>query len=125
PRAGGRTLIDHPTAGHDDYANALALAVARSRPPYRISARVMAQPRHPAIGQARLQPGLGRLNRLWPLGLAPDMTGGIYKTGVRRRSRDVRIAPGVAALRRVACCAAKQEPTTRGIETKPQDLLGT
>jgi hypothetical protein len=28
PRAGGRTLVDHPTGGHDDYANALALAVA-------------------------------------------------------------------------------------------------
>jgi hypothetical protein len=28
PRAGGRTLVDHPTGGHDDHANALALAVA-------------------------------------------------------------------------------------------------
>jgi hypothetical protein len=28
PRAGGRTLVDHPSHGHDDYANALALAVA-------------------------------------------------------------------------------------------------
>jgi len=26
PRAGGRMLVDHPTGGHDDYANALALA---------------------------------------------------------------------------------------------------
>ncbi len=25
PRAGGRTLVDHPRGGHDDYANALAL----------------------------------------------------------------------------------------------------
>src|SRR5207249_5299632 len=28
PRPGGRTLVDHPHGGHDDYANALALAVA-------------------------------------------------------------------------------------------------
>src|SRR5947207_9422085 len=28
PRAGGRTLIDHPSGSHDDYANALALAAA-------------------------------------------------------------------------------------------------
>jgi hypothetical protein len=28
PRAGGKALVDHPTAGHDDHANALALAVA-------------------------------------------------------------------------------------------------
>src|SRR5262249_34303853 len=28
PRAGGRTLIDHPAGGHDDLANALSLAVA-------------------------------------------------------------------------------------------------
>jgi hypothetical protein len=28
PRAGGRTLVDHPAGGHDDYANALALAAA-------------------------------------------------------------------------------------------------
>lgn len=28
PRAGGRTLVDHPTGGHDDHGNALALAVA-------------------------------------------------------------------------------------------------
>jgi hypothetical protein len=28
PRAGGRTLVDHPHGGHDDYANVLALAAA-------------------------------------------------------------------------------------------------
>ncbi|OGA02870.1 MAG: hypothetical protein A3I00_05790 [Betaproteobacteria bacterium RIFCSPLOWO2_02_FULL_64_12] len=28
PRAGGRTLVDHPAGGHDDHANALALAAA-------------------------------------------------------------------------------------------------
>lgn len=27
PRAGGKTLVDHPHGGHDDYANSLALAV--------------------------------------------------------------------------------------------------
>jgi hypothetical protein len=27
PRAGGRTVIDHPPGGHDDFANALALAI--------------------------------------------------------------------------------------------------
>ncbi len=30
PRAGGKTLVDHPRGGHDDYANALALAAAKS-----------------------------------------------------------------------------------------------
>lgn len=30
PRAGGKTLVDHPHRGHDDYANALALAAARA-----------------------------------------------------------------------------------------------
>jgi hypothetical protein len=30
PRAGGRTLVDHPRGGHDDHANALCLAVARA-----------------------------------------------------------------------------------------------
>jgi hypothetical protein len=39
PRAGGRTLVDHPAGGHDDYANALALAATlaastRIRPVY-------------------------------------------------------------------------------------------
>lgn len=28
PRAGGKTLVDHPHGGHDDHANALALAAA-------------------------------------------------------------------------------------------------
>ncbi|MGH7393261.1 MAG: hypothetical protein ACREM3_27975 [Candidatus Rokuibacteriota bacterium] len=28
PRAGGRTTVDHPTGGHDDFANALCLAAA-------------------------------------------------------------------------------------------------
>ena len=31
PRAGGRTMIDHPRGRHDDYANALALAAAEAR----------------------------------------------------------------------------------------------
>jgi hypothetical protein len=30
PRAGGRTVVDHPTGGHDDYANALAVAATRA-----------------------------------------------------------------------------------------------
>ena len=30
PRAGGKILVDHPRGGHDDYANALALAAAKS-----------------------------------------------------------------------------------------------
>jgi len=29
PRAGGRTLVDHPVGGHDDRANSLALAAAK------------------------------------------------------------------------------------------------
>lgn len=28
PRAGGRTIVDHPSGRHDDHANALALAAA-------------------------------------------------------------------------------------------------
>ena len=28
PRAGGRTQVDHPSGGHDDHANSLALAAA-------------------------------------------------------------------------------------------------
>ena len=28
PRSGGKTLIDHPSGGHDDHANALVLAAA-------------------------------------------------------------------------------------------------
>jgi len=31
PRAGGKTLVDHPHGGHDDHANALALAAAKAR----------------------------------------------------------------------------------------------
>jgi hypothetical protein len=31
PRAGGKTLVDHPHGGHDDHANALALAAAKCR----------------------------------------------------------------------------------------------
>ena len=30
PRAGGKTVIDHPTGGHDDRANALALATVQA-----------------------------------------------------------------------------------------------
>ena len=30
PRAGGKTLVDHPHGGHDDFANALALAAAQA-----------------------------------------------------------------------------------------------
>ena len=30
PRAGGKTVVDHPRGGHDDHANALALAAARA-----------------------------------------------------------------------------------------------
>ncbi len=31
PRAGGKTLVDHPHGAHDDHANALALAAAKCR----------------------------------------------------------------------------------------------
>ncbi len=31
PQSGGKTRVDHPAGGHDDYANALALAVAQCR----------------------------------------------------------------------------------------------
>lgn len=30
PRVGGRTLVDHPRGGHDDYANALALSAVKA-----------------------------------------------------------------------------------------------
>ncbi len=30
PRAGGKIIVDHPHGGRDDYANALALAAAKS-----------------------------------------------------------------------------------------------
>jgi hypothetical protein len=30
PRAGGKTVVDHPTGGHDDHANAFALAIAKA-----------------------------------------------------------------------------------------------
>ena len=30
PRAGGKTLVDHPRGEHDDYANSLALAAAKA-----------------------------------------------------------------------------------------------
>jgi hypothetical protein len=30
PRPAGRTMVDHPRGGHDDYANALALAAAEA-----------------------------------------------------------------------------------------------
>jgi hypothetical protein len=29
PRPAGRTIVDHPRGGHDDYANALSLAAAK------------------------------------------------------------------------------------------------
>jgi hypothetical protein len=29
PRAGGKTVVDHPTSGHDDHANALGLATVQ------------------------------------------------------------------------------------------------
>jgi hypothetical protein len=47
PRAGGRTLVDHPAGGHDDHANALALA-----------ATLAAASRVRPFGRALLPPGV-------------------------------------------------------------------
>jgi hypothetical protein len=70
PRPGGRPLIDHPRGGHDDYANALALAavaalqpgsvstvgpvaVIRARPHLASSSREWLAPRASAAARAR------------------------------------------------------------------------
>ena len=41
PRPGGRTIIDHPRGGHDDHANALALAVVAAMRASSLSAGVV------------------------------------------------------------------------------------
>ncbi|MBI4179170.1 hypothetical protein HY522_07100 [bacterium] len=61
-RAGGRTLVDHPTGGHDDFANALALAAAlaahsRGRP---FASAVLPAGVH-SIGEPSLAP-MGRVS---------------------------------------------------------------
>jgi hypothetical protein len=60
PRAGGKTVVDHPpgSQGHDDYANALALAV------------MLASQRRPAL--------LG-----WPIGVGKRTSW--YKLGASAR----------------------------------------
>ena len=56
PRAGGRTLVDHPSGGHDDHANALAVAVAVAA---RQSVRPWAGARFPASAYRAGEPAAG------------------------------------------------------------------
>jgi hypothetical protein len=87
PRAGGRTIVDHPDGGHDDHANALALAVAkagqwRARP----WAMTPSVPSHIAqIGEPTRSGGMGAV-----LGVRPGMAPAAGRAGgqadqVRRR----------------------------------------
>ncbi len=58
PRAGGRTLVDHPSGGHDDHANALALAAAMA---VRSPARPWAGARIPSTAYRAGEPVSGAL----------------------------------------------------------------
>jgi hypothetical protein len=80
PQMGGRTRVDHPSGGHDDHANALALAAAlagRGRRPY---------------AWAPLPPGVARVGE--PAGATtagPSRTSGLQATvGWMRRRYDTR-----------------------------------
>ena len=69
PRAGGKTLVDHPSGGHDDHANALALAAALAS---RLPTRPWAGPVVPSgisiIGEPATQVG-GVMAGARPLGV--------------------------------------------------------
>ena len=57
PRAGGKTIVDHPRGGHDDYANVIALAalLAIGRPMSSIPPKAMAGLWHrPAVYDIRI-----------------------------------------------------------------------
>lgn len=70
PRVGGRTVVDHPTGGHDDFANALALAAARANE-----------------------------GRPVPLGIAPKVPAHIAQIGEpARRGDGVGVYPGTPGL---------------------------
>lgn len=77
PRAGGKTLVDHPRGSHDDFANALCLAVAvssrHSPPPTRIG--VVSD-----VMRTRGPEGLGKLERL-PVEVDPGRLGPWAKGG--------------------------------------------
>jgi hypothetical protein len=66
PRPGGRTLIDHPRGGHDDYANALALAAVAAMRARSVSAgMVVSVGRRPPPGPSLSRgSALQRLDRL-------------------------------------------------------------
>jgi len=71
-RAGGRTLVDHPTGGHDDYANALALAtVLAVREPVRPWAMSRLPLSENVIGSPRDGASLGKAGWRGGGGLAP------------------------------------------------------
>jgi len=69
PRAGGKTLVDHPHGGHDDYANALALAAAKAR-----------QGRIVPRGQAVID-GITRVGRPVGVGAGSAGRGGMGQAG--------------------------------------------
>ncbi len=68
PQSGGKTRVDHPSGGHDDYANALALAAAQCR-----QARIapLAGPLYDLlpVANTRIPPGITQLGE-------PARTGG-------------------------------------------------
>ncbi len=69
PRAGGKTVVDHPHGGHDDHANALALAAAKIR-----------QGRMVPRGQAVIH-GITRVGRPVGVGAGGAGRGGMGQAG--------------------------------------------
>ncbi len=97
PRVGGKTLVDHPHGGHDDYANALALAAAKT-------------------WQGRLAPWAGALDVLSPAGATrvpahiaqigePSRTAGVGWTGARSG-----VAPAAGQLSGQAAAIRRRYP---------------
>jgi hypothetical protein len=69
PRPGGRTIVDHPRGGHDDHANALALAVvAAMRASVVAGVLIGVGRRPPSVAPLTRRSALERLDRLrWAL----------------------------------------------------------
>jgi hypothetical protein len=66
PRPGGRTIVDHPRGGHDDHANALALAVVAAMRASSVSAGIVVGVgrRPPRVAPFSRGSALQRLERL-------------------------------------------------------------
>jgi hypothetical protein len=80
PRQGGRTLIDHPRGRHDDYSNALAIAVVHSA--QNLKAARGFSSKHVARDKLRLTPGD------WPLIIGLSHGDGFVATTVAQAYND-------------------------------------